>query len=360
MQIDPLYQALAAFLGDPRRPAPTRPATWDRWCALARSQGVMTLLLARRPRHGKGGSEALRAAAVRDLLQTEEDRRVLSALGDAGLRPLVLKGAALAHWLYPEPWLRPREDTDLLLPADEYDRAGRVLEGLGYRRLPVVDGALVMGQALYHRPDARGGGFVVDLHRRVCNLQAFARRLDHRVLAPRARPLPALGPAARGLAPADALLHACLHLLAHHRDQRRLIWLYDIHLLAAGLDDEGATELARRAREEGLVAVTGRCLREVRDLLHTPLHPRLGALLEAADRRDEPGVRWLDHGGGMRGAWIEFQAAGPWSRRLRWLGQALFPSPAYMRARHPGAPALLLPWLYLRRAARGAARYWRG
>ena len=46
---------------------------------------------------------------------------------------LLLKGAALAYTLYPEPHLRERCDTDLLLPSrEDAERAGRVLQTLSY------------------------------------------------------------------------------------------------------------------------------------------------------------------------------------------------------------------------------------
>ena len=37
------------------------------------------------------------------------------------------------------------------------------------------------------------------------------------------------------LAPVNALVLACIHRLAHHQGRDRLVWLYDIHLLAGRL-----------------------------------------------------------------------------------------------------------------------------
>jgi len=51
------------------------------------------------------------------MARVVELREVLAALAGAGLPVLLLKGAALAYTLYPEPHLRDRSDTDLLFPV---------------------------------------------------------------------------------------------------------------------------------------------------------------------------------------------------------------------------------------------------
>jgi len=61
--------------------------------------------------------------------------------------------------------------------------------------------------------------------------------LSHDEIAERATPLPALGPDARAACGTDALVLACLHRAAHHRDSEELLWLYDIHLIACSLSD---------------------------------------------------------------------------------------------------------------------------
>ncbi len=78
-------------------------------------------------------------------MRAAELREVLAALAGAGLPVLLLKGAALAYTLYPEPHLRERCDTDLLLPSrDEAERAWRVLQTLGYQRPNAVSGDLIV------------------------------------------------------------------------------------------------------------------------------------------------------------------------------------------------------------------------
>lgn len=58
---------------------------------------------------------------------------LLDLLGQAGIRPLVLKGLALAWQAYPDPALRPVSDIDLLLEKDDLLSALNLLERAGYR-----------------------------------------------------------------------------------------------------------------------------------------------------------------------------------------------------------------------------------
>jgi hypothetical protein len=64
------------------------------------------------------------------LQQLEE---ILAACAGPGLRPVVLKGAHLAHCYYEEPGLRPMNDIDLLFRKREMPQVERLLTGLGYR-----------------------------------------------------------------------------------------------------------------------------------------------------------------------------------------------------------------------------------
>ena len=56
-----------------------------------------------------------RMQAAADMLRERELVAVLAALADAGVATLLLKGAALAYSHYPEPALRTRCDTDVLV-----------------------------------------------------------------------------------------------------------------------------------------------------------------------------------------------------------------------------------------------------
>src|SRR5256885_8426231 len=51
--------------------------------------------------------------------------------------------------LYPEPWLRPRVDTDLLIRGDEQAETAAAFERMGFSRVPRPTGAHVTHQFTY-------------------------------------------------------------------------------------------------------------------------------------------------------------------------------------------------------------------
>src|SRR5204862_5218767 len=101
---------VAAALADPRRPpSPLPAAAIDAaideavGALLAASAAAGTLDSASRTRL----IEHVRASTIHDAALDEELRCLLPALADAGFAPIVIKGAHLAHALYPSPHLRP-------------------------------------------------------------------------------------------------------------------------------------------------------------------------------------------------------------------------------------------------------------
>ncbi|MCA1651536.1 MAG: nucleotidyltransferase family protein, partial [Acidobacteria bacterium] len=176
-----------------------------------------------------------------EMLQAQETVTVLEALTQSGVRPLLMKGAPLAYTHYRSPHLRPRGDTDALIPRVERETAGSVLAGLGYARRNLTSGELVSYQYTWSRLDRHGMTHAIDLHWRVSNNQMFAEALSYDELARGSVAVPQLG--GRALGPVHALLLACMHRVVHitapyfaddsiHYGDR-LIWLYDIHLLVS-------------------------------------------------------------------------------------------------------------------------------
>ncbi|MDH3375622.1 MAG: nucleotidyltransferase family protein [Gammaproteobacteria bacterium] len=78
----------------------------------------------------------LRALAVRHRHANEVRLRVLTEIigrfGAAGIESIVLKGAALAHMIYPSPGLRPMRDIDVLVPGAAAGDAQRILVEIGF------------------------------------------------------------------------------------------------------------------------------------------------------------------------------------------------------------------------------------
>ena len=115
-----------------------------------------------------------------------EVRRVLALLAEAGIVSLVLKGSALALWLYREPWHRSRGDFDLLVP--DKAAAKRVVDLLLAQGYGLLAGVAPDEADGYEVALQRGDGIVIDLHWRLLNTTVRARALSwHELEADRGR-----------------------------------------------------------------------------------------------------------------------------------------------------------------------------
>jgi hypothetical protein len=309
--------------------------------------------------------ESALATVANELTWESEISEILAQLADTGVQSLLLKVAPLAYTLYPKPDLRPRCDTDLLVVPAQRDLTIQVLEQAGYRAAESAGGRLASYQTAFSRSLGAGRSHVIDLHWRINNAQVFARAFGFDELAAEAMPVPRLGPAARAPCPVHALLIACLHRTAHlgppidvaglpYLEANRLIWLYDIHLLANTLSGADWSRLTDLAEAKGLRAV---CLDGLRT---TQRYLRMVVADEALDRLAAPGppelaARYLA-AAPLRRHWLDLRALPGWRERLRLLHEWTIPPADYMFRKYDGTSRWLLPWLYLRRAITGIDR----
>ena len=145
--MDATHQRLCSWLSDPLPSG----APDEEVIALAQSEGVLLLLA---DRCGiRALMPELRAAAAMEELNARELRAVLTLLAGEGIDPVLLKGAALARTHYRRPELRPRSDTDFMIPESAREHAARVLARLEYQRAAEIDGDLAVGQFHFWKTD---------------------------------------------------------------------------------------------------------------------------------------------------------------------------------------------------------------
>src|SRR4051795_10817513 len=190
----------------------------------ARAGRVELLLAARQPGSHLAGE--MRDAVALEAAREVDVRRVIEALAAAGIRAVLIKGAALAYTHYPRPELRPRVDTDLMIPAETRTRAAAVLESRGYARAVETDGEWCVSQMHFARADAASGRHPIDVHWRISNVLAFADVLTFADLARDAVALPRLGPQALGPSTLHSLLLSLVQRAAHHDNSPQLLWRY--------------------------------------------------------------------------------------------------------------------------------------
>ena len=294
-----------------------------------------------------------RQDAVRDMAATIEVRCVLALLAEAGIVSLVLKGSALALWLYREPWHRTRSDFDLLVPDKAAAKAAvGLLLAQGYELIAGVTPDIADGYEVALR---RGDGILIDLHWRLLNTAVLARALSWHELDADAIALPSLHSSARGLGQVHALCHALLHRVTNlaKGDGSRLIWLFDIHLLAGRMGEQDWSAFLRLCADKGIAMPSLHGLRATRAALGTPVSVDLEAALDSLATAESWQLDDIDQGAIDR----SHLASLSWKEKPRWLWRKLLPSPEFMRYRYRvnGNPALIAAylrrlWLGIRRA----------
>jgi hypothetical protein len=126
---------------------------------------------ARRQARLSGSSKRLMAAGISlhvDVVTAE----VVTALREAGVDSVLLRGPAIARWLYDDETWRSYVDVDLLVPHGELEGAQEILAGLGFSDM-TVEGVLTDDRPTHARTLGRGrDGAVVDLHYTVLGVRA--------------------------------------------------------------------------------------------------------------------------------------------------------------------------------------------
>ena len=303
---------------------------------------------------------AAAALAAEELLRQRELKQVLNVLAPLGIHPILLKGTALAYSIYPSPDQRPRKDTDMLIRHEEVDRLRPALRQAGYVEPVYCDGELLFCQFEMQKLDQFGFCHALDFHWKISTQALFANLLSYDEMSAVATPLPSLGPHARGPGLLHSLLLACVHPVMHHRGVERLLWVYDVHLLASRLPAADWDPFVRLARGRRVSAICHTQLLLARNRFGTRVPQEVLEALGSGSG-DEPSVaylatgrRWHDEVGS------NLRALRTWRERLQLLCEIALPSAGYMmKSYHLPDRALtrvLLPLLYAHRGIKGAMK----
>jgi hypothetical protein len=295
----------------------------------------------------------VRGSTIHAAALDDELRRLLPLLIAGGAAPLVVKGAHLAHVVYPAPHLRPRADTDLLIAPGRRAATTKSLTGAGYTPAALTSGNVILGQFLYQKALGPGVVHYVDVHWRAAAPLVFAAAFDAAAMAASSVPIPALGPAARGPAPHDALALACVHVVAHHWPAASLRWLYDLGLLAAALDEASRARFVRAACDGRYRQVAMSALDRARAMFPSAAIDRALDALDRAPAVHEPSAALTRPNRlPLQDFLLDLRVAG-WRRGATLVREHLLPPPAYMRMAFAGRP---LPLAYAERLVRAVRR----
>lgn len=210
--------------------------------------------------------------AALDLLLNDSTHSFAGLLHENGIPALLLKGTPVAHLFYPETWLRPRCDTDVFIGEADRVRAMELLRANGYQISGQLDRRYSSKQFVASIKTFQQTFTSFDVHWKLSNRVLFQSTLPFEECLERRQPVPALGGHAWTLSTVDLLLHACVHRIAHGRntERNRLLWLYDIHLLWAALDEAGQDCFVDKALDRQVGALCADALQITEELFGKP------------------------------------------------------------------------------------------
>jgi len=295
---------------------------------------------------------------VRTIHMEHQLRKILNAFQFQGVRTLIVRGPALAWLVYPDPALRPSSDLDLLVLPEQVSSARAILEEMGYQCLSKrFEGCRTFfrEECFIHRENPRNN-LMIDLHWALWELHPSSNNRDHigvRDLFSRAVTVNAPTLSFKTLHPVDALIHAAVHLTMIHGKDMRLIWIYDIVLIARHLHAPHEWE----ELQEKSVAWRGRLALEYATKLakvwyNLQLHDGFDDFSRWPEPAAEETETWLHL---TRDHWVTvllkrnlFNLS--WLLKMfRSVFYLLFPPPAVVRFCYPPPRPWLLPLSYIRR-----------
>ncbi|MGE3538144.1 MAG: nucleotidyltransferase family protein [Candidatus Tectimicrobiota bacterium] len=187
-------------------------------------------------------ARATRSNAMLHLQRRAVSKTILQALAQQHIPVIVLKGAALAEQVYPQPYRRTMGDLDLLIPGERLTDVLTSLQALGFRAPKHHDQTWYYTHAQAHDPTAVSWpllcpqtALLVEIHPQLETCQPpFTQSLEQVWARSRATSLDGLP--CRVLCPEDCLEHLCIHLAEHHGFEQGFRPLLDILLYLTRYD----------------------------------------------------------------------------------------------------------------------------
>jgi hypothetical protein len=300
--------------------------------------------------------EVFLASRARSFLMETQLRGIEDAFNREDVRVLVLKGPALAWRLYPDPATRPSGDIDLLVRPEEFIKSRNILENMGYECLGkrFENSRDFFCEEIFIHKSRESTPRQVELHWDLLRFSGACSNLEMDDLFQRAVELRASALTFEVLNPVDELIHAALHLNIEHSQDIRLIWIYDIRLLARALAvPDDWVSLQKRSMDSRAVIAVRNSLQMARFWAGLELPAGFDDLSTWPEPEQIEISTWSHVVRQRRSIMSNFRLSWIGSsnifERARSLFHLVFPDPKMIRLNYPTSHKWLLPLSYIRR-----------
>jgi len=206
----------------------------------------------------------------------KELTKLLKALNQLDIKPIILKGVALINTVYDGNFsLRPMVDIDILIPPEQLGATKQCLKELGYE-IDMAD----FGSTTYKLKDNENLNLLntpyLEIHWHILH-KKFNRvlNIDERIFWQRAKTFKMEDVDYLGLSCEDNILYLSLHLILIHFFSN-ILWLYDIkRIIETQKDDISWDRLLKTANDSGTRNVIYYCLAFCKDILGVSLDTKI-------------------------------------------------------------------------------------
>lgn len=273
--------------------------------------------------------------------------------------PILLKGTVMANQYYAKPYHRPMGDVDILIENDSVESIRSILLSNRFTLESSNFGDKVLRQFSCIKALDNEINLHFDIHTQLFNRPGLHNLLSYQELKKYSVRLNLGGQIVLVPSAAHCAIHACVHLMAHHANSRRLIWLYDIKLILESFTDEDKeyfldfVEINKIARI-ALSAIEA-CHRQF-PLKNQEIFSSLVRLDKSQQGDFHPATNFLLDSSQVKillGDWSQTHGM---RNRIKWLREHLFPHPPYIQEQFNVRSTPMIIAFYIWRILRGSVK----
>ncbi len=300
--------------------------------------------------------QILASHKIYEKLHQNELNRLFVIFRQHAIQFILLKGTAFAYSIYPEPHLRSRGDTDLIINDKDKNKINDMLLAEGYQIYLESNARLHSYQRTYFKEDKLGFTHTLDIHWRINNRQLLAQIFSWQELIEHSTKLARLSEHVRTLNPQYQLLHACLHRVVHlHSTYHfkkfgirgdRIIWLQDIFLLSETMTTKDWKQFSNLCLKKGVCHLVFDTVGAVSSFFPIDVPENILDNLSGHAREEYSSI--LLSGGLIDQFLFDFTILN-WPDRLLLLREKVLPSNGYILEEYGKSSLLWLPALHIYR-----------
>lgn len=259
-----------------------------------------------------------------DMVLNDATQKLLDLLAANQIPALLMKGTPVAFLYYPNTYLRTRCDTDIYIDEDDLQKTAELLSAHHYELSGLGSRKHSSKQFVAAIESVQKKFLHFDMHWKLSNRVMFRSTLPFKECLQSSQPVTGLGPNARALSITDLMIHACIHRIAHGRntERNRLIWLYDIHLMAEAMSATELDDFLLKAKQKAIATLCADALETCQAIFNTSLTEHLLADMRKDSKREASAK--LIEASKLRWAWEDLRALPGVSEKIAFARELLF------------------------------------